>query len=159
MVKQTLAKSPVETEINNTDDVIHGDAIPINNPDLTTQFVFQQESYFGVLPHPKILEGYNKIDSSFADRIIADFEKNSEHSREMEKRDLLARIERDKRGQYMALIVAILLLGIVAYSLYRGNITFAGLSGFAFFVFIIRAFLYVPSDNKEEKKKKEEPKN
>lgn len=70
-------------------------------------------------------EGYNKIDLSFVDRIIADFEKNSEYSREMEKRDLLARIERDKRGQYMALIVAILLLGIVAYSLYRGNITFA----------------------------------
>ena len=70
-------------------------------------------------------EGYNKIDLSFADRIIADFEKNSEYSREMEKRDLLARIERDKRGWYMALIVAILLLGIVAYSLYRGNITFA----------------------------------
>lgn len=45
-----------------------------------------------------------------------------------------------KRGQYMAFIIAMGLLFIVATSLYLGNITFAGVSGLAFIAYVLKGF-------------------
>ena len=49
----------------------------------------------------------------------------------------------------MAFGLSLFLLLIVLFSLYLGNIVFAGVSGFFFFGFIIRAFLVKPGQNKQ----------
>lgn len=43
--------------------------------------------YQGPLPLPSIMEGYKNIDSSFPERIMKEFEKNSDHIIERERNE------------------------------------------------------------------------
>ncbi|MBQ7515305.1 MAG: DUF2335 domain-containing protein [Schwartzia sp.] len=65
--------------------------------------------YVGPLPHPAIMQGFGEINPSFPERIMAEFEKNSEHTRQQEKAALDAQIQETARGQWMAF--AVILLG------------------------------------------------
>ena len=100
-----------------------------------------QEDYRGPLPPPAMLEKYKRIYAQAPEIILKEFQENSRHIREREMEALRGTIERDKQGQWMAFCVCISMLGIVAYSLYLGNITFAGLSGLGFIAIIIKGFL------------------
>ena len=73
--------------------------------------------------------------------IMQDFVKNSEHYRNAEMADLEAQIKESRMGQWMAFLLSLALLGIVALSVWLGNITFAGLSGVAFIVLLLAGFL------------------
>ena len=59
-------------------------------------FVKQALSFSGPLPLPQILEQYNKINSTFAERIVVMAEKQAAHRQEQEKTGLIAEIECDK---------------------------------------------------------------
>ncbi|MCR5559370.1 MAG: DUF2335 domain-containing protein [Schwartzia sp.] len=61
--------------------------------------------YVGPLPPPAIMRGFGDIDSSFPERIMSEFEQNSEHTRAQEVKALQAQIEETKRGQYMAISI------------------------------------------------------
>ena len=97
--------------------------------------------YFGPLPSPSTLEGYKAIDPQFPEVILSDFEKNGEHSRRQEQKALEAQIEDIKRGQYMGFFISISLLAIVFFSLWLGNLTFAGAAGLAYFATIAKSFI------------------
>lgn len=64
--------------------------------------------YIGPLPPPAIMQGFGDVDPSFPERIMTEFEKNSEHAREQEVKALQAQIQETKRGQYMAMAVIII---------------------------------------------------
>lgn len=98
-------------------------------------------TYKGPLPPPAILQGYKEINPAYADMIMQDFVKNSEHYRNAEMADLEAQIKESKMGQRMAFLLSLALLGIVALSVWLGNITFAGLSGGTFIVLLLVGFL------------------
>ena len=59
------------------------------------------------------LIGYKNIDSSFPERIMKEFEKNSDHYRKGEERAQKYAIERDIRGQWMAFILSLCLMAII----------------------------------------------
>ena len=61
----------------------------------------QTVEYSSPIPLPKILKGYEEVDPTFPERIMAEFEKNSEHARNQEQKALDAQIQESKRGQYM----------------------------------------------------------
>ena len=144
--KTSIKKQPAKEVVK--EQPATGPTIPLSMPGpVAGKQVFHEERFTGPMPPPSILAGYRNIDPSFPERMMKEFEANSSHVREMERLSLQSTIERDKRGQYMAFGLSILLLSIVFLSLYLGNIFFAGVSGFFFFGFIIKAFLMKPDKN------------
>ena len=95
----------------------------------------------GPIPAPEILRGYDDIYPGAAQIIINDFQENSKHVRIMQENSLAAEIQRDKRGQWMAFWVLVLILVVVLYSLYLGNTTCAGIAGLAFIGMAAQSFL------------------
>ncbi len=47
--------------------------------------VFQRDIHSGPLPHPEILKGYQQIDPSFPERIMAMAEREQEHAHSLEE--------------------------------------------------------------------------
>mgnify|MGYP000036225192 FL=1 len=95
----------------------------------------------GPIPAPEILRGYDDVYPGAAQIIINDFQENSKHVRTMQEKSLAAEIQRDKRGQWMAFVILMFILVVVIYSLRLGNITFAGIAGFAFIGLAAQSFL------------------
>lgn len=102
--------------------------------------VVHQESYQGPIPPPAMLEQYKRIYTQAPEIILREFEENSKHIRQREILEIQGNIDRDKRGQWMAFVICIAVLLIVLYSLYLGNITFAGLSGLGFIALMVKGF-------------------
>jgi len=74
----------------------------------------QAEFHQGPLPHPQVLEQYERIHPGTAERILKQFEKQTEHRQAIELRVVEAQLERDKdevveirRGQIFALIICL----------------------------------------------------
>ena len=105
-----------------------------------TKPTFVTTQYIGPLPPPAALEGYKNIDPRFPEIILTDFEKNGEHARSQERKALEAQIEDVKRGQYMGFFVSMSLLAIVFFSLWLGNLTFAGVAGLAYLATMVKSF-------------------
>lgn len=129
------------------------------NQDVHTQAAVRKDSnsiragmYQGPIPPPVIMEGYKNLDPSFPERIMSEFEKNSEHIRVMQEKAQDAEIAKDRRGQWMAFILTLLLLGIIGFSLYLGNMTFAGVGGLVFVVWVIKSFnVKITKENAQRK--------
>lgn len=102
--------------------------------------------YSGPIPPPDIMNQYRLIDESIPERIMTEFEKNSDHIRE---RDMLI-VEQDyklkRNGQLFAFFLAVVVLFVVFYSLYLGNTTFAGFSGIAFLGLMATSFLKITTN-------------
>lgn len=88
----------------------------------------------GPLPAPEILQQYKENTPEVYNAILADFQKNSECSRKMRENGQKADMERDRRGQWMAFCILAGILAVILFSLYLGNVNFAGVSGLAFLV-------------------------
>lgn len=153
MKNKNLNKKTTNKEVAKEQPIV-GPAAPLSMPGaISGKQLIHEERFTGPVPPPNILAGYKNIDPTFPERMMKEFEANSSHIREMERLSLQSTIERDKRGQYMAFGLSVLLLSIVLLSLYLGNVVFAGVSGFFFFGFIIKAFLMKPgvdTQNQEE---------
>ncbi len=83
-------------------------------------------TYEGPLPTPEILEGFKAVHPRSVELIFTEFEKNSIHIREMEKRKLEAETEIAKRGQWMAFIMGILLFLLAGLAVYINTPWIAG---------------------------------
>lgn len=113
-----------------------------------------QKVIAGPIPAPEILREYDDVYPGAAKIILDDFQKNSEHIRNKEKKQILGEIERDKRGQWMAFIVLMGILLTVLVSLYLGNVTFAGASGLVFLGISACSFIRRPGNQKKDTKGK-----
>lgn len=90
--KKPAASSTEIAESSTIEEVIErqiGDIIPQKQRDIivarmTTLMV--SEHFSGPIPHPKHVEGYEKIEPGAANRIISMAEKQQDHHIEMEKR-------------------------------------------------------------------------
>ena len=90
------------------------------------EVVAAEQYYEGPLPHPQILEYYDKIVPGSGQAIIDDFKKNTESIRELRKIELDAVVSRDTRGQWMAFILGLLTLIVAVYALFLGHTFVAG---------------------------------
>jgi uncharacterized membrane protein len=79
--------------------------------------------FSGPIPSPEVFKQYGMVVPDAPERILQVFEKDSEHTREMQKIALQGEIDRDSRGQWMAFIIMIASLGLTAIAIiYQQNI-------------------------------------
>jgi len=78
----------------------------------TVQVTRQQTQvhFSGPLPHPSILEGYEKILPGSADRIIRMTEEQSSHRRQLETKVIDSDVKNSKLGLWFGLIIGIVAL-------------------------------------------------
>lgn len=104
------------------------------------QLIAAQE-YTGPIPPAEEFAKYGQVIENAPERILKVFEEDSQHVREMQKTALDGEVARDKRGQWMAFTVLMSLFCVIVYSLYLGNVTFAGIAGLAFIAMAASSFL------------------
>lgn len=78
------------------------------------------------LPHPSIVEQYDRMVPGAAQLIFDDYIANAQAVRQNEAKGLDAAIERDKRGQLLAFGVAVMMSALAAYALYTNHPVVAG---------------------------------
>lgn len=109
----------------------HSDAVN-SQQDVALTVQHHEVMYSGPLPPPSVLEAYGRIDPSYPERIMKQFEENAVHVREMQSKMQDADIKRDKRGQYLAFWLMVIFLTVVTIAMYLGNVVLAGFGGIAF---------------------------
>ena len=91
-------------------------------PDEERQVVLERlEIYQGDLPHPDILEGYNRLYPDSAKRIIENGIAESEHRRKMEDKYLSGNIAAHKFGQVLGFIVALAIITSGTFLIFTGH--------------------------------------
>lgn len=103
-------------------------------------------TYEGPLPPPDILRGFAEIYPDSVQLIFDEFEKNSDHVRQMEKNKLQVEAEIAKRGQWMAFVIGIVLMGLAGYAAY---IDAPWIAGGALFIAIAGVAKSISKDNKK----------
>jgi uncharacterized membrane protein len=83
--------------------------------------LIQEESYSGPLPHPKILQGFEDVQPGFADRIVAQFEKEGESRRELTRTYIRTTLRMQMMGQVMAFVLFLAILGVAFWLLDHGH--------------------------------------
>ena len=76
------------------------------------------QEYISPLPSAREMEGYRMVDPSFPDRIMKDFEANSETIRELQRKGQQAEISRDKLGQFIFFVIGLLTIAVIVYAIY-----------------------------------------
>ena len=80
----------------------------------------QRTTFYGPIPHPSILEGYEKIVSGAANRILAMAEANAKHTHALEIKALEIKSAEIKRGQIFGFSIGLAALGVCVYALIVG---------------------------------------
>lgn len=86
------------------------DGSPPHAPNKNVQAVRYQQSvemFEGPLPHPDLLQKYDSVIPGFAERIIAQWEQQSTHRQRLESTVVLGGVQAQAKGQWMALVVAV----------------------------------------------------
>ena len=86
-----------------------------------------EATYEGPLPPVNTMEGYERLKPGATDILFTEFQKNSEHTRNMERLKIMSDAKSIQRGQYMAFVIALSLLVIIGYALYADLPWIAGL--------------------------------
>lgn len=81
----------------------------------------QSEAYSGPMPHPDHLERYEALHPGAAAMIFGEFESQSRHRREMERRIIVGNQRRASIGQILAFVIALAFLGVSAWLIAAGH--------------------------------------
>lgn len=112
------------------------------SPDNGISIVQTQELWHGPLPHPQIVEEFRRLIPDAPERIFRQWEDQSRHRREYERRALEASIRKDRIGQFAAITFALVALAVVAFAIWQGQPWVAGVLGGSMIVAVVGAFLY-----------------
>lgn len=80
-----------------------------------------EEKYSGPIPHPKHLEAYENICPGLADRLVTMAEAQQSHRFDIENKAITEQVGSNKRGQWFAFILAILLVGVCVFVMVTVN--------------------------------------
>jgi uncharacterized membrane protein len=95
---------------------------PRNVPNVAISKV-ETTSFQGPLPPPQILSQYDQIVPGSAERIISQWESQSRHRQELEKKVIDSDIKQSRYGATLGFIVAIFTIGAGAFLAYIGQPT------------------------------------
>jgi uncharacterized membrane protein len=85
------------------------------------------ERYSSQFPHPEHLERYVNLYPDAAKLIFDNFDKQSEHRRDMERLFVKGNESRANRGQWLAFSIVIVTIGVGLVSVLNGNATAGGI--------------------------------
>ncbi|WP_047680435.1 MULTISPECIES: DUF2335 domain-containing protein [Xenorhabdus] len=97
----------------------------LDNPKVVSIIQHKTSLFQGPLPPPDMLREYDSILPGMAERILELTEKEQQFRHETQKTALNAVIRKDTRGQWMACVLSIIILGIAVYFGIKGELSFA----------------------------------
>jgi uncharacterized membrane protein len=106
-----------------------------------------RETFSGPIPHPTILEEYEKIVPGAAERIIAMAESDMKHQQEMDREELRIAESQVKRGQISAFWLTIIALAVCIFALLMGSEMAASVIAGTTIVALVTAFVIGRKDN------------
>lgn len=101
----------------------------------------QHSSFSGPMPHPTVLEGYERLVPGAAERILVMAESDAKHQRELEISALRAAEGEVKRGQFFGFGIGVTALGAAVMALWMGSPTVAGIIGGTTVVGLVSVFI------------------
>jgi uncharacterized membrane protein len=106
--------TPVDPDAPDTDEVVEGEAVPGDPAQrIIERFqVLEAKLHSGPLPSPEVLQEYDNVLPGCAERIVSQFETQSSHRQDLEKRMVGANILSRYLAQSISLLVV--LAGIAA---------------------------------------------
>jgi uncharacterized membrane protein len=111
-------------------------------------------SYSGPLPHPDILRGFEEIIPGSAERILAQFEQQSAHRRDVEARVIRSGAFSQQVGSISASLIGLIGVGGGVWLTYCGK-SIAGLTSLiGTLAALVRVYLYKRTQQDEERAKK-----
>ncbi len=109
-----------------------------NNPSL----VAYKASYSGPLPHPETLKKFEEIVPGSANRIITQFEEQSQHRRMLETKVIHNDIFLSKMGLLAGFIIGLLAVSGGVYTALLGHEMAGGFIGSAGLIGLVSVFVY-----------------
>lgn len=89
--------------------------------------VFQAQSKTTLYPFAEDLEAYNQAIPNGAERLFANFDKQSTHRQEIEKRVVESNIRQSERGQFLGFFTLVVALGAAVWLALNDHDTVAGI--------------------------------
>jgi uncharacterized membrane protein len=81
----------------------------------------ESHQWAGPLPPPAILDQFNQVAENGAERIFQQWEQETAHRREMERKDFRWSVAEGFYGKTLAFLFVIAALALAAYALYKGE--------------------------------------
>ena len=116
-------------------------AVPDGNGNNKPIAQFQQATFSGPMPHPSVLEGYERLVKGAAERILVMAESDAKHQQEIEFAALRAAEAEVKRAQLFAFGIGITALGASMLALAMGSPGVAGVIGGSTVVGLVSVFI------------------
>jgi uncharacterized membrane protein len=114
------------------------------NPEALRMLAILQSStamYAGPLPHPELLEGYNRVIENGAVRVLEMAERQSLHRMELEKALVKEQLRQSRWGQYFGVLLAILCLGVSTLLALQGKETVASVFASTTIIGLVAVFV------------------
>ena len=102
----------------------------------------QIEIYFGPIPHPSIIEGYERIYPGAAAIIFDQLQKQSDHRRQLEKIKITSDAESNPRGTYCGLAIGLASIAATCFMTYMGHPWPATVFGTGGIASLVGVFIY-----------------
>ena len=122
--------------------------------DLPINIRAQRLQYQGPIPPPAMLDEYEKICPGSAQKIVEQFQKQSDHRIYLEKKVIDSDIKKSFRGQVFGFLVAIIGMGISLYAIMKGYSIEGSIFGGVTLVSLVSVFVIGKKAKDEELEKK-----
>ncbi|CVK19206.1 DUF2335 domain-containing protein [Sporomusa sphaeroides] len=113
--------------------------------------VLSAERYIGPIPPAEEFAKYGQVMPTAPERILTVFEKDSDHTRNMQAIALRGEISRDCRSQWMAFFSILCSIGLTAFALAIGQDVAAALAGLASLFLVFKGAFSKSVSSVEEK--------
>jgi len=112
-----------------------------NNVSARVSAEIQSATFLGPIPHPAILEGYEKIVPGAAERILIMAESSMKHQQQYDNALLEASRKQAARGQILGFLIGLSAIGASMFSAFIGYPVLAGILGGTTVVSLVVAFV------------------
>jgi uncharacterized membrane protein len=127
---------------------------PQNNQNNKVQITQAFHAFSGPLPPPEVLKKFDEIVPGAAERIMKMAEGQFVHRTELEKKVIDSGIAREKWGQIMGFLIAIVGLIVSGLIAIYGNALAGGIIGIGTLCSLVGVFMYGSKARSEERIKK-----
>jgi uncharacterized membrane protein len=128
-----------------------------NNPEkIQRQLQMQAVSFSGPLPPPQLLHQYNEVVPDGAERLMKMAEVQQTHRQELERTVIHGNVRSEARGQWMGLLISLVVVGAGTYLAAIGKQLTGGLLVGVDVVALASVFVYGKHLQRQELDKKKE---
>jgi len=124
-----------------------------STPSRGTRIATLEARFEGPIPHPIILEGYERVLPGAADRILTMAENQAQHRQQMESSVVQSNITHERVGMNYAFILTLLLMGTGFYLIINDKDTAGYFAIFGPVVFSAASYVYSKFREREVSKK------